>query len=120
MNIKNFYPSITEETLDAAIVFPQTNTNISNDDIRIIKHSRNYLLFNNTKAWKNKCKSCFDITMGSPDGVEVSELVEIFILSHLTKIINQNDVKLARDDGSVVIKNLNDPQKDSNFSCQIQ
>ena len=58
--------------------------------------------------------------MGSPDGVEVSELVEIFILSHLRKIINQNDVKLDRDDGSVVIKNLNDQQKDSNFSCQIQ
>ena len=38
MDIKDFYPSITEETLDAAIVFEQTNTNISNEDIRRIKY----------------------------------------------------------------------------------
>ena len=42
--------------------------------------------------------------MKSHDGVEVCELVEIFILSHLTKLINQN-VGLYRDDGLIVVKN---------------
>ena len=49
--------------------------------------------------------------MKSHDGVEVCELVEIFILSHLTKLINQN-VGLYRDDGLIVVKNVNDQQTD--------
>ena len=92
-------------------VFAQTNINISNYDIQTIKHSRNSLLFHNTEASKKKCGSCFDITMMSQDGVEVSELVGIFILSYLTKLIDQNDVGLARDDGLIVIKNLSGQKK---------
>ena len=112
MDIKDFYPSIPEENLDAAIVFAQMNTNISNDDIRIIKHSRKSLLFHNTDAWKKKSEFCFDVTMGILDGAEVCELVGIFILSHLTKCINRNDVGLYRDDGLIVVRNLNGQQTD--------
>ena len=50
MDIKDIYPSITEETLDVAIVFAQTSINISNDDILIVKHRRQFLLFHKTKA----------------------------------------------------------------------
>ena len=78
MDIKDFYPSITEETLDAAIIFAQMNTSISNGDIQIIKHSKKYLVFHNTN-------SCLDVTIGSHDGVEVGEFVGTFILSHPTK-----------------------------------
>ena len=42
MDVKDFCPSITEEILDAAIVFATTNINISNYDIQIIKHSRKF------------------------------------------------------------------------------
>ena len=70
---------------------------IIDDGRKIIKHSRKLLSFRNTKAWKKKSKFCFDITMGNHDSVEVCELVEIFILSHLTKIINQNNVELYID-----------------------
>ena len=96
--------------MDAAILFAKTN--ISNDDIQIIKHSRKSLLFHNTGAWKKKSKSCFDVTMGNHDGAEVCELVGISILSHLTKLINQNDAELYRDDGLIVVKNLNSQQTD--------
>ena len=39
--------------------------------------------------------------------LEVCQLVGIFPLSHLTELINQNDVGLYRDDGLIVVKNLN-------------
>ena len=78
MDIKDFHPSITEETLDAAIIFAQMNTSISNGDIQIIKHSKKSLVFHNTK-------SCLDVTIGSHDGAEVGEFVGTFILSHPTK-----------------------------------
>ena len=112
IDIKDYYPSITKEALDAAIVFAKTNINISNDDIRIIKHSRKSLPFHNTEAWQKKSESCFDVTMGSHDGAEVCELVGIFILSYLTKRINQIDVGLYRDDGLMAVKNLNGQQTD--------
>ena len=44
--------------------------------------------------------------------LEVCQLVGIFTLSHLTKLINQNDVGLYRDDGLIVVKNLNGQQTD--------
>ena len=50
--IKDFYHSVTEEPLETATVFAQTNTNIHNDDIQIIKHSRKSLLFHKQKHGK--------------------------------------------------------------------
>ena len=120
LDIKEFYASITEETLDAAIVFAKTNINISNDDMRKIKHSRSSLLFRNTEAWKKKSECCFDVTMGRHDGAEVYKLVGIFILSHLTKPINQNNVGLYRNDGLIVLKNLNGQQTDKRRKSIIQ
>ena len=64
--------------------------------------------FGNT--WKKKSESCFDVTMGSHDGAEECELGGIFILSHLTKHLKQNDVGLYRDDSLIVVKSLNDQQ----------
>ena len=46
------------------------------------------------------------------DGAEVRELLGIFILSHLTKLINQLVIGLYRDDGLIVVKNLNGQQRD--------
>ena len=102
--MKNFYSSITEDTLDAAIVFAQRNTNISNNDIQIIKHSRKHC---STQAFKKKSESCFAVTMGSHDGAKVCELVGIILLTYLTKLISQNNVGLYRDDDLIVVKNLN-------------
>ena len=44
--------------------------------------------------------------------LEVCQLVGIFTLSHLTKLISQNDLGLYRDDGLIVVKNLNGQQTD--------
>ena len=107
IDIEDIYPSITKETVDPAILFAHANTKISNDDIWIIKHSGNSLLFHNTEAWGKKSKSCFDVTMGSHHSAEVCELVGI--LSHLTKLINQNVVGLYTNDGLNVAKNLKWP-----------
>ena len=43
--------------------------------------------------------------MNSHDGAEVYEFAGISILSDLTKLINQNDVGLYRDNGLIVVKN---------------
>ena len=56
--------------------------------------------------------SPFDVTMGSYDSAEISGLVGIYILSHLTKFIGKNDVGLYRDDGLIILRQLNGEQTD--------
>ena len=111
LDIKDFYPSITEKLLKKAISFAKQQVPISQQDIRIIHHCRKSLLFNEEEAWKKKENaSCFDVTMGSFDGAEVCEMIGLYILSLLNKHLNKGDIGLYRDDGLVVLKNYNGQQ----------
>ena len=83
LNIRDFYLSISEETLDKAISFTLNQTTVSVEDIRIIKHSQKLLL----QAWKKKkSSSCFDVTMYRYDETELCELVQVFTQSVLQDI----------------------------------
>ena len=53
-DIVDFYPSITEKLLSVAISFAKLFTQIDDDAIQIIKHSRKSLLFNEKEAWIKK------------------------------------------------------------------
>ena len=53
-------------------------------------HSRESLLFSNGKSWvKKESNNRFDVTMGSFNGAEVSELVGAFILNELARNATQ-------------------------------
>ena len=81
---------------------------IDEHKIRTIKHCRNSLLFHHNVEWKKKTTtSCFDVIMGSYDGAEICELVGTFILSKLENIIGKKNTGLYRDDGLVVLRNMN-------------
>ena len=81
---------------------------IDSHKIRTIKHCRKSLLFRNNVAWKKKTTtSCYNVTMESYDGAEVCELVGTFILSKLGSIIGKKNTGLYRDDGLVVLRNMN-------------
>ena len=112
-DIKEFYASITGKILDKALLFAKQHHDIFNDNIRLVKHYRNSLLFSNNEVWKKKhTESCFDVTMASFDGVEICELVGIYILCFLAKLINKNDCDLDRDGGLLILRNLNGQQTD--------
>ena len=66
LDIKDFYPSITEKTKQGSITFAKQYVNIREDHIRIINHFRKSLLFNNVDSLKKKSSdSYFDVAMGS-------------------------------------------------------
>ena len=68
LDIAEFYPSISEEILDNAILFAQQHINIPEKDLRIIKNRRKSLLYNNNEPLKKKnTESCFGVTMVSFD-----------------------------------------------------
>ena len=59
-------------------------------------------------AWRKKSTdSCFDVTMGSYGGAEICELVGIFILKSLEDKIDKQDIGLYRDDGLIILHNVN-------------
>lgn len=108
-DIDSFYPSIDESLLDRAIQFARERMVIKQEDIDIIKHSRQSLLFcPRGEVWQRK-ESLFDVTMGAPDGAEVCELVGIYILHKLSRILPPQSIGLYRDDGLVMIKDSNGP-----------
>ena len=47
-----------------------------------------------------------NVPMGCFDGVEVSEIVGIYILSRISNEINKKQVGLYRDDDLVVLRNI--------------
>ena len=73
----------------------------------IINYSRKSLLFHENEPWvKKEGDKDFDVTMGSNDGVEISELVGLLMLSKLVHLFQDNSVGLYRDDGLGVLRDL--------------
>ena len=108
-----FYPSITETTLDNALSFTKQHVEISDKDLRMMKHCRKSLLCHENEAWKkNNSDNCFDVTMGSYDGAEVCELVGTLVLSTLAISIPKENSVLYRDDGLILMSNENGQKTD--------
>lgn len=113
LDIKEFYPSISQETLEDALSFARKHATLTAEEIRIVTHCRKSLLFNKDQTWKKKdTESCFDVTMGSYDGAEVCELVGTHILSSVKEKIKNIEMGLYRDDGLIALKKTNGPQID--------
>ena len=99
--------------LDTAITFARNHADINNVELRTIGHCRKSLLFSNSEAWKKKSTySSFDVTIGSYDGAEICELVGISTLSKLKNITSKDDIGLYRDDGLILLRELNGQQTD--------
>ena len=103
-----FYPSISEELVDKAIAFARLHTDVSEEEVRVVKHARQSLLFSGNVEWtkKNINNDLFDVTMGSFDGAELCELVGLYLLDKLLPILGIANVGLYRDDGLAVIRSL--------------
>ena len=98
-DIVDFYPSISESLLDQAIEWAKQHSEISDQNIQVIKHARKSLLHHDGTAWrKRNSDSTFDVTMGSYDGAEVCELIGLFVLDTLKDRFGY-DIGLYRDDG---------------------
>lgn len=79
-HVCEFYPSITESLLSKALDFASTYRQITNQEREIILHSKRSVLFSDDCPWEKKsANNQFDVTMGSFDGAETSELVGCYL-----------------------------------------
>ena len=99
-DIVNFYPSITEDLLRRAIAWAGSLTTITEEDTEIIFACKESVLYSNSSPWVKREGEEFDITMGSYDGAESTDLVGLFLL-HQLKHLPVN-CGLYRDDGLAV------------------
>ena len=103
-DIIDFYPSISEDLFMKAMTHARQHTDVEEKVISIILNARKCFLFNNGQPWAKKENARFDVTMGSFDGAEICELVGLYLLSKIVKIVGINNVGLYRDDGLGYLK----------------
>ena len=108
-NIIDFYSSITEKLLKNAISLAKKFTAVSDNKIKIILNARKSLLFNSNNPWMKKTNENFDVAMGSFDGMEICELVGVFLLDRLAGVLGKETVGLYRDDELAVLRNNSGP-----------
>ena len=96
--------------LSKCLCFAETKVQITEDDKKIIYHSRKSLLFDRGNTWmKKRGGDLFDVAMGAYDGAEVCELVGTFLFEKISDICNKCDIGLYRDDGLAVFRNKSGP-----------
>ena len=74
-DIKDFYPSITQDLLNKALNVTSEYIYISKCDIDVINDARKSLLFDGSHTWIKKQGGLFDVSMQAQDVAEVCELV---------------------------------------------
>ena len=103
-DIVSFYPSITEKLLKDTISWARTIIPFSKEEESIILHCRKMFLFFEGDCWVKKSNQNFDVSMGSLDSAEISELVGLYLLSLLEDLIPKDQMGLYRDDGLAVVE----------------
>ena len=106
-DIKDFYPSI--KAVREAIRLAKRYLSIPSKDIKTIFHASKSVLYYNDEPGVKIGGSNFAVTMGAYDRVEVCKLIGIFMLSLLSKHIDNNHIELYRDDGFAILKNTSGP-----------
>ena len=96
-DIDSYYPSITPELLDRALNWASELVPISQEDRVLYHQTKDSLLFDRGTTWVKKGEKSFDVSMGSWDGAETTDIVGLFLLSQLKHL--PVDVGLYRDDG---------------------
>ena len=112
-DIVDFYPSITEDLFRRSFEYAKSLVEISDNELKIIKHARKSLLFDSNNTWTKKDDDdLFDVTQGSYDGAEVCENIGLFLLHSLSKRFGKDNYGLYRDDGLAVLTSCSGPQAD--------
>ena len=83
LDIVSFYPSISSELFNLALVWAASFEEISEEDRELFAYTNMSILVHNGTTWVKKGDTNFDVTMGSYAGAECCDLVGLFLLSKL-------------------------------------
>ena len=83
LDVVEYYPSITEKLLKDALDWASNIVEISDQEKKIIISAKKSLLYKESVPYKKKDSGDFDVTIGSYDGAEDSDVVGLFLLSQV-------------------------------------
>ena len=83
---------------------------IFDEKIEIILTCTKYILADNRRTWGESYVSNLDVPKGAYDSAQVAELIGIYILDTLDRIVNLEQVELYQDDGIIFIPDRNGPK----------
>ena len=99
-DIEAYFPSISKSLLRKAFDFVARNSYLDKFEEDLIMHCRRGVLVGRDQSiWVKTEDANFDITMGSKDSAEISELVGLYMLDKLSQNFPKEDLGLYRDDG---------------------
>ena len=110
-----------KDLLSRAISYARTIINIEDKLIDVINLARKSVLFSKEGTWVKRGENpSFDVTMGSFDGVEICEIVGIYLLGNLSPLRKEN-FGLYRDNDLATVNSSSGPvldrmRKDFNIS----
>ena len=96
-----------------SINYAREYIDITKEQYDIILACRKTVLGNNGTIWIKSGPMNFDVPMGAYDSPQIADLVGLYILHLLNRIINSGQVGLYRDDGILYILNSNGPNSSS-------
>lgn len=83
----------------------QEQIKIGTNELKIIKHFPNHY-YSITKK-RIKKERTFDVKMRCFDDSEICELIGIYLLRYLIRIIDKNDTDLYRDNRLIILRTYN-------------
>ena len=89
------------------MLFAAGQTDINQNDFEVIFHTRKYLLFHSNQPWVKRDSDTFNVTAGASDAREICELVEIFMLSLISKISEHNILSFNSPYSKSIKTNIN-------------
>ena len=98
IDLVDYYPSITEDLFNKAITFAENITSISTLEKDLLLNARKSVLYHDDAVW-TKTSGLFDVTMGSYDGAQITDLVGLMLLSKMKDKFPEINFSLYRDDG---------------------
>ena len=112
-DIIDFYPSITKNTLIDRINYARKYVDITKEQYEIILACRKTVLRNNRSTWVKSGSHNSDVLMEGYGSSQIADLVGLYILDILTRIISPEQIGLYNDHGLIYIPNSNGPNSSS-------
>ena len=104
---------IDKYIINKSINYAESFTTIEENAISAIKLARKSLLFSKDEtSVKKSDNELFDVTMGSFNGAKICQLVGLYLLDKLSKLLANDNVGLYRDDALAAIKSIRSPVLD--------
>ena len=112
-DIIDFYPSITKNILIDSINYAGKYVEITKEQYQIILACRKTVLENNGSTWVKTDSGNFDVPIGRYDSTQIADLVGLYILDTLSRIISPVQIGFIPYDGLIYIPNSDGPSNSS-------